>query len=633
MKRFFLVYLLFFSIQSSALPFTIIPKSGTLLPTSVAPGSTVMAYYTIINNTALSRNNNYVKHLPSNVIQVTTAGTYPDTAGSTFDLAANGGSCTLQLAISGPVDPANLNTHNHLFVSFPGGKTCAGTEFPLDIRTINNYINWVNSLRSGFQVVQGNTYLLNDNSCSLLESIFHSCFGPNPSSPYVIPQVPIENAYVDPYYGVPLNTPGPDGTTNIIYRLTDNDALISIVAYPSIGAYFGYQSYVFSREASFYSGPPPIDRVVSPDPNRYEIFGSIGNDINNIIVQNQHGIPWNSIVVYITTSNSNLATALVQSAVAQGIDKNSIFVEPIGANVITGASSISDDMMTLMRYAVPESSSASDNWYNALSTNVLIYKVSNSYIPIARYGENSYTPHTINTQETAVIPSLTLALQQLADLLGAYLFDLQGTATESRFTTALSQDNAQGVPVAGLVGSTCIADGTNCNGDNQDTSTYAALTLQNLGASESAFVAGINHNMFNNTRYITIDIYNSSELAGVAGLSQTNPQAVGFNSGVLTGSAIAILSILGITIPPSFTALAANISNLYVTFITRDSNNLTSISQYGMYLMGNSLVPQGDPISIAERSYIVPGTTTGGNINYMIYPIVIAATADFLPLV
>ena len=41
-------------------------------------------------------------------------------------------------------------------------------------------------------------------------------------------------------------------------------------------------------------------------------------------------------------------------------------------------------------------------------------------------------------------------------------------------------------------------------------------------------------------------------------------------------------------------------------------------------LEGNNLIPLIDPISVTERSYILPGTTTGGNPNYMLYPMIIA---------
>jgi hypothetical protein len=126
---------LFFSSAALALPFDVVTKAGTILPTQVQLGSTTTAYYTVTNNTVAQRNNNYVKHLPPNVAQVTSGGTYPNTCGATFNLAGvnkPGDSCTLQLTISGPAnenDPPDM----HLFVCFPGGKTCAGTPDPINI--------------------------------------------------------------------------------------------------------------------------------------------------------------------------------------------------------------------------------------------------------------------------------------------------------------------------------------------------------------------------------------------------------------------------------------------------------------------------------------------------------------------
>jgi hypothetical protein len=122
-----------------ALPFTIVPKSGTTLPTTVTTGSTVSAFYTVINNTGSTRNNNYVKYLPPNTTQVTAGGVYGDTCGSTFNLTANGNtgdSCTLQLTVSGAVNANDPDPHHHLFVCFPGGTTCAGTNYPLNVTAV-----------------------------------------------------------------------------------------------------------------------------------------------------------------------------------------------------------------------------------------------------------------------------------------------------------------------------------------------------------------------------------------------------------------------------------------------------------------------------------------------------------------
>lgn len=118
-----------------ALPFSIVPK--TPLPISVPLGGIVYAYYTVSNNTSAERNSNYVAYLPRNALQVTGGGTYSDTCGVTFDLAGNGrpgSSCTLQLIVSGPISASDPSPSNHLFVCFPGNKTCAGTNFPLNVK-------------------------------------------------------------------------------------------------------------------------------------------------------------------------------------------------------------------------------------------------------------------------------------------------------------------------------------------------------------------------------------------------------------------------------------------------------------------------------------------------------------------
>lgn len=138
-KLFSLLFFLLFALANTAyaLPFLVVTKAGTRLPTEIFPGTTVTAYYTVSNNTLENRNNNFVKYLPPGVTQVTAGGTFPDTCGAFFNLSARGrpgDSCTLQLTISAPVNANDPNPHNHLFVCFPGGITCAGTTDPLNVR-------------------------------------------------------------------------------------------------------------------------------------------------------------------------------------------------------------------------------------------------------------------------------------------------------------------------------------------------------------------------------------------------------------------------------------------------------------------------------------------------------------------
>ena len=69
-----------------------------------------------------------------------------------------------------------------------------------------------------------------------------------------------------------------------------------------------------------------------------------------------------------------------------------------------------------------------------------------------------------------------------------------------------------------------------------------------------------------------------------------------------------------------------------MTFIARNCHNATiaAANAYCIDLMGSSLIPLEDPIRIVERSYVVPGMTTGGYSPQMVYPYIIAATHTFI---
>jgi DNA-binding beta-propeller fold protein YncE len=137
--------LLLVSVVSYALPFNVAPKAGTSLPTTVSSGQTVEAFYTVTNLTLRTLPGNSVKYLPLNVTQVTAGGAYPDLCGSSFDLVS-GGSCTLELSVSGAVNAADTDPHHHLFVCTAGVPTCAGTIFPLNVTQTTQPINSIVSI-------------------------------------------------------------------------------------------------------------------------------------------------------------------------------------------------------------------------------------------------------------------------------------------------------------------------------------------------------------------------------------------------------------------------------------------------------------------------------------------------------
>jgi hypothetical protein len=484
------------------------------------------------------------------------------------------------------------------------------------------YVDFIKGLpASGYSVAQGNAYLFVNSDCPLFISIFNSCFDNNAAAPYVIPQPPILQSYVDPQYAVQLDTPGPNGAqTNVIYRLGAEDALVTLVSYPPKGAYLGYQSYVFTSETSNYTIPDPL-QVPSPDPSRYEIFGSVGNDVNDVIVKNQYRSPWDGrIVMYLTTANQDVANDVIAKARASGINPKSIFVEPVGANVQIGNGSTADDLVTLIRYALPRNSSAGSEWLGDIRKNVVVYKITSPATSVARYPTNQYTSRTGNSEI-----QLQPQLDELAGLLQTWLAARTPApeVVETNKMNKTSEDSPDGIP-HGVVGSDCIQKGTICAGDNQDSSTYAFSPSIILSDTDIVFVAGVNHNLLNNSSYIALDINNAAETAGVASASQSNPDATGFDSGILTGSAQAVLQELGLYNMAS-SSLVAALPNLYVALVSR---TCTIATAYCVNLNGDSLIPANAAIKIFERSYINPGTTTGANTNIMVYPNVVSAGAQ-----
>lgn len=473
-----------------------------------------------------------------------------------------------------------------------------------------SFQSWVQDLpSSGYNVSQGSSFLLTDEQCALFDQVFGSCFANNPAAPYLIPQPPNGNAYMDPYYTSQFAGTGPTGdTTNVFYRLSDNDALVTLLQLPPRAAYLGYVSYVFTSATDNYSNSLPT-QVVSPDPARFEIFGSLGNTTNNVIINNQSGAAWNGqTVVLVTTSNQSLGNALIANAKANGLDTNFIFTEPVGSNVITGYSSTADDLITLIRYALPENSDAGGAWLNNPAT-AGVYRVSNSTIPVTRFGAPVYSSK-VGLDES----QLRASTNELAGLLTTWLTSVSpGQVVQSQRMTVSDHVDAEGEPF-GLVGSDCIATGTICAGDNQDTDAYRFSILSGLSDAQEAILVGVNHAVTNNASYISLGVYNSADFTGVADTSQTNPAVVGFDSGNLTGSAAAVLQELGLYDMAS-PSLQADLPSLFVTFVSRSCPYAPT---YCINLEGTTLLPETVPVGIIMRSYLKPGGTNGANPDIMV---------------
>lgn len=116
--------------------FTIIPKQYTFLPQIIYPNTTIVAYYTVINNTHIPLTGKFI--LPPNVIlnpnPIYTNKWGPKTCAlggvNEFSLEEQGSirdSCTLELIVKGPVKNGDVKA------CLPGGQSCSGTPNPLNV--------------------------------------------------------------------------------------------------------------------------------------------------------------------------------------------------------------------------------------------------------------------------------------------------------------------------------------------------------------------------------------------------------------------------------------------------------------------------------------------------------------------
>jgi len=496
---------------------------------------------------------------------------------------------------------------------------------------------WLSALsKGGYTVTQGAAYLLDSNSCQKYIQYFGTCAGNNPVAPYFIVQVPVvPGQYIDPYYAVDFEaTTSENVPVSEFYRLGDNEALVVVMRMPPRAAYFGSQTYVYTRDVSKYadktsaSAASPDSSSSSgsmPDPNRVPTFASIGNAVNNVVMQREAGARWNDNVVgVITTSNTSLdhsLRAIMQHKAAHShnpILPNRLISEPIGDFVYTGLDQTSDEFVTMLRYALPENLTAGSNWSSNPQNNLWVFRVTdNSGAPVIRAPTPSYT-RKVATKES----KLENSQKELANLLLGYSqsqFGYETSATSMLTTVYTGRD---GTP-NGQVGQHCVAAGIPCSGDNQDTDAYRVSNVGTLTGNQTVFVVGVDQTQYPapliaNAAYISVGVYDGPTLSGVAGISQTSLYGTGFLSGSLTGSAAEVLHELGLYNQAS-PELQAQLKYFYIVGVAR---NCPTTNGWCLNISA-SLVPEADEIVLSQRAYMRLGSTTSGDPTSMLTPMLV----------
>lgn len=448
----------------------------------------------------------------------------------------------------------------------------------------------------GYEVERGYWTLWGTDRCKWPIQTIGNCYGNNPTAPYIVPMVPSwRDEFVDQKLHLAFGQVRRGFSAT--YRMGDREALVVLAMLPPEGAYFGLQTYVFTREGTINPNDPiygmlsdPVMRDlifdVSPNPSRMVVFSSIGNSNNNVVIKSQSGSAFDQERFFIATADAvtqrEVAAALMRAGVP---DPNHIFVEPVSPEVVRlGLGPAADDLISLFRYALP-SDARGEAWRERLPLAVLRVRDTN----VARTTE-PYAAPTLDTRTA----SSELALKDDLDHLIALVKKKwkQDGAASARFLVPVLMP-PQGID---LIGQHCLKHPMNCLGDTQDTDTYRISPTLSIDNGEVIAVVGTLATKTGNATYVSLAINRFEVLEGVENVNHVE----------LEGSA------------SDFQDEVANTDKFYVYYLARDCTGLKKCTP-----LPESLVPAGETIKLLQRNYIRPNTARGADAKQLLSPSVI----------
>lgn len=360
------------------------------------------------------------------------------------------------------------------------------------------------ALRAAGFTVQAGTFTVAElaGCCDPLRS----CFGNNPSSPYLLcnlPRAPGQTA------ANPLEEPS---GASAAWRLRADEAVVLVGRAPPSAAYFGLTPYVFDRDYGARG--------------RQTVFASLGDTLNHRVLatagtpDGAAGDPFGRDTFVVATSDRGVDDRVRAAAESAGYPRAVMNrVTFPAATGRFGLDAAADSFALLGRVALFADAAAGAAWLAAPTLTALRVTPMSSAAPVPA------TPPTDRRRGTgATEAALAAALSRLE----AAIFARHRLLTPR----AITVNTAEVDPVA------CLADGTNCNGDNRDT-VYPRSTFFSFpeGAASFVMVYGVNHEAAGKATYSNFSVYALRHLLGVA--SVTSRQLRGSAEDYLPGDPMA----------------------------------------------------------------------------------------------
>lgn len=465
----------------------------------------------------------------------------------------------------------------------------------------------------GFEVTRGYFRLYTQDDCQYSFEVMETCYGNNPAAPYITFAVePWPEEFIDPatVNAIGLLKEGYTGT----FRFDPREAIVIFGRLPPPAAYFGLQTYLFTREDTFDTEsdtykwiaarlPKTLETFFSYVPDntdRIQLFASIGNSNNDVVVQRQSGSAFNQERFFIITPDRFMDEAVRTALAAVSIDARHVFTEPIPSTMVVGLDAPADDFLFVMRYAMPNDGggpgSPSARWREDLPLTVLRVRDTSD-----RAAE-PYAPPILE-ERTAVDESPLAA--ELANLVAEVNRRWgQPCATANCSDRAIDFLDLQGSQI-NLVGPDCTEIGMNCIGDGQDTSYQMTpdFTLDN-GAIYA--VAGTLGTRTGNATYVGLSVNDSFLIKGVGNI----------DSDQLRNTA------------SSYTSALTNPSKFYLFYLARDCSVIDELTDGNCLSVTEDMIPVcSDPasptchhIKLMQREYIRKGTERGPESTLLLPP-------------
>lgn len=474
----------------------------------------------------------------------------------------------------------------------------------------------------GFEVSRGYIRLYTMDDCKDSFPVMHNCYGNNPAAPYVTFAVlPWEGEFLDPATRNAIGQlePGYTGT----FRFDPKEAILVFGRMPPPAAYFGLQTYLFTREGSFDTGsdtykwiadkyPSTLGTFFTYVPNtneqRIQMFASVGNSNNDMIVKAQAGSAFNQERFFISTPDQSMDEAVRSALAVASIDPRHVFTEPIPSTdddgsdggMKIGLDPSADEFLFVMRYAMPNDGggpgSVSARWKEELPLTVL---------RVRDTSDRSAQPYDLPVldareavDESHLAPDLVKLVTAVNERWG------QPCAVSNCSDRAMDFLDLQGSQI-NLVGPECTKIGMNCIGDTQDTSYQITANLL-LDTGYVYAAAGTLGTRTGNATYVGLSLNDSYLLKGIGNI----------DSDRLRNTANA------------YAADLTNPSMFYLYYLARDCAAIDKLTNGNCFNVTDAMLPvctdladpDCHPLKLMQREYISKGATRGPDSKLLLPP-------------